>query len=388
MRFSFLILSGLCGWASVANTAPFTYDDLVKTIQDHHVTSIEALLPLLPEAFRKNYVLMHDSQSLQGATFENPRIALFGEDASLTCAFNGAAPEAGFDALECFQYKSAERAFDFRQIVFPTAENKRTEVGFSSRGVSVDGRVQCASCHGADPRPNWNDYPAWPDTYGEGDTSGNSHYQAFKDAMAAHPRYQWLPKEPGGSQPVSDLDNRTNLKFSDFVGRMNAWRDARILESKVSRSKALGFAVTALGCELTAADVDALKNVSYSADLDMKATLTQLGVTPFEWTTRPLSHLTPHISSYDYEHQSGFTYLLSSVGMTQVKELADAGNRELREGLAKLHEAIPSQRHGQADYFLALWEVLPDLDKFSYHDDNKNFVCPGISHAFAASYQP
>ena len=124
--------------ATQAETARLTYEDLVALIQTEHVTSIEQLLPKLPEELRSSYVLMHDSRSLQGASNDAPRVILFGADARLTCAFAGDAGLPGFDSLECFQFREAERAFDFRQIRFPTKQNGLTEVAFSASNQTTD----------------------------------------------------------------------------------------------------------------------------------------------------------------------------------------------------------------------------------------------------------
>jgi len=372
MRF-FVFLSALALSIS-ASAAAFTYEDLVAMIRDRQVTSIEGLLPLLPEDLRKDYVLMHTSESLQSATFESPRAILFGRDARLTCAFNG-----GGDTLECFQFRRAERRFDFHQIVFPTPSNHRREVAFSPTNRSADGRVSCTSCHGADPRPNWNDYPDWPGAYGEDDNAPPERYEAYRKEAGKHPRYRWLI-------PLANTfatEARTNLKFSDFVGRMNAWRAARLLESKVSRTQALGFAVAALECPLTAVQKAKVK----AADLDLDALFAKLGLSIHDWTTRTFGHDQPHFGNHRaFEHQSGFTFELAGVGMAEIQELADAGNEALREGLQKMLARVPVQRGGDAPFFERLNEILPDPDRFGAYEENTGYLCPELTAVFVRSY--
>src|SRR4051812_43977881 len=97
-----IITTLLCLFAltsPMTQAGELTYEDVVELIQKNHVLSIEQLLPKLPEEFRSNYTLMYSSRSLQDASYEHPRVIMFGNDARLTCAFNGEATQLGFDML-------------------------------------------------------------------------------------------------------------------------------------------------------------------------------------------------------------------------------------------------------------------------------------------------
>src|ERR1700692_2757687 len=110
----------------------FTYEDLITVIQEKKLNSIEAVLSHLPREMLSNFTLMQDSLSLQKADPLHPRAILFGTDAKLVCSFGGNPQLAGYDSLECYQYRDSSRSFDFREIVFPSAANGLQSPAFSA----------------------------------------------------------------------------------------------------------------------------------------------------------------------------------------------------------------------------------------------------------------
>ena len=193
----------ICRWAlalaagalfdSSGARAAFTYENLTELIASEKIRSVEELLPQLPQDLRSNYALMRATRSLQHADPLHPRAILFGVDASLTCTFSGVRHRAGFDLLECIQFRKKERAFDFRQIVFPMAENGLVEPAFSERNVTVNGEIHCTSCHGRDPKPLWDSYRFWPGAYGESDDDlgpQRPEYAKYVALRAEDPRYK------------------------------------------------------------------------------------------------------------------------------------------------------------------------------------------------------
>jgi hypothetical protein len=285
-----------------ATRARFAYEDIVALIQGQNLTSVEQVLPALPEELRSNYTLMHDSRSLQSASVDAPRAILFGADGRLTCAFAGDPANPGFDSLECFQFREEQRAFDFRQIRFPTAANGLTQVVFSGSNQSADGKTKCTSCHGADPRPNWDSYSVWPGAYGADDDSigkdpslenDASHYAGFVARRSTDARYRWLVQGPAATAPYmadygGTIDSRPNLRFSDASNRMNALRVTRLLRQRVARRSLLAFAVAGLTCVLTDSQRRALTDagIDPAHDLDLGAIFAQAGVSTGDWGTQ------------------------------------------------------------------------------------------------------
>ena len=274
---------------------PFAYEDSRALIEGQGFTRVEQVLGALPAAFRSGYVLMHDSRGLQDATYDKPRAILFGDDARLTCAFNGYSSQRGFDTLECFQFRERERRFDFRQIRFPTEANGLSRVEFSASNETTDGKIRCSACHGADPRPNWDSYDRWPGAYGTSDDEleGDApRYAQFVARRSADPRYRWLIQGTTRTDPymagdLIGIDNRPNLKLSDALGRMNALRATRILESRVPTWQSLAFAVKALECTLSGEQREALASAGFDAarELDLGRIFSNVGLSTSEWGT-------------------------------------------------------------------------------------------------------
>lgn len=378
--------------ANASEVAPsrFAYEDLVGLIRGQNVRSVAELLPLLPEELRSNYALMRQSRSLQFASPRHPRVILFGRDARLTCAFSGDPKEPSFDTLECVQFRERERTFDFREVQFPTAANGLAEVRFSDTNVSADGRTSCTTCHGADPRPNWNGYSRWPGAYGSDDDTMSEHdrdYAAFVAGRAADPRYRWLIQGPKATDPyvagVADLAHRPNLRFSDAVNRMNALRAARIMLARVPPGRSLGFAVASLGCALSAEQRASLTSagVDPRAALDRDAIFSEVRYPSALWGTNVLGD--PG-NEAPYDHQSGYSYLAIDIGMVLVQDLARAGDLRLQSGLAQIVAYTGSAYAGsQLAYFAALNELVPDPQYFGGHfRENLAEICPALGDAF------
>jgi hypothetical protein len=248
----------------------FTYEDLVALVKSKGVQSVDQLIPLLPDELRSNFTFMYQSMSLQEATAKAPRAILFLRDGTLTCTFNGNPSEKGYDTLECFQYRAGSRSFDFRQIEFPSPRNGLRVVEFSRPNHSANGAISCTSCHGRDPRPNWEAYPGWPGAYGSnndilGTTFPDQKVQAetrnflqFKSTYKKYPRYAAL-KFPTSDQlsPYFEgeigLGVKVNNHFSAAVAVLNAHRDARLLES-LPRWRQYLFLMAISGCPVTAED--------------------------------------------------------------------------------------------------------------------------------------
>jgi hypothetical protein len=374
-----------------AHAASLTYDNLVNLIQQNNLTSIETLLPKLPEDFRSGYTLMKKSQSLQDASYSNPRVIMFGQDASLTCAFNGNSKQRGFHQLECFQFNKDQRSFDFRQITFPNP-GSATKVLFSKSGMSTDGVTSCLSCHADDPRPNWDGYSIWSGAYGENDDEledDQDQYASFVKKRPNDPRYKWLIQ---GNEPIdpyssSDISTRPNLRFSDFVNRMNAYRTTRLLQAVVPDWQSLAFALSPLGCELSSDQQDQIKKsgLPFNTDTDPTLIFEKLKIAPNDWSTEinPTANPSPV-----YDHQGGFGYLAIDTSMAIIDQKANAGDQIFQKGFAQLVSNIPTDKIGsEVGFFQTLFGILPDPDFFGGHyDDQTAYFCPELASLFTREY--
>lgn len=384
--------SGLAVESALAPES-FTYEDLVALIERGGHRSLESVLPELPREFREGYTLMHDSLSLQSASFEEPRVIMFGADASLTCTFNGDPAQVGHDTLECFQFRARERAFDFREIRFPTRSNGLDRVAFSARDRSADGQVRCSSCHGDDPRPNWDPYDVWPGAYGALDDALGSDvdaYLAYAAKRAEHPRYRWLiqdaanPTAPYAPGQVGQIEKRPNLRFSEAAGRMNALRARRLFEAKLGREKTLAFAVAALACPMTADDWAILEGRGYErapagGAIALPPIFAGLGMRGREWgmavTARDGGE-----PGKPWEHQNGYGFLTGSFAFAIVDEHARDGNEVLKEALAKISSYIDVRYSGEerAHHHL-MNRIVSDPGIFSgRYEQHIGYVCPEL----------
>lgn len=253
-----VILSSVPASAQYDGFVPekLNFEWLLSTIKTKNLTSIEDVLQEMPEAYMSAHVLMYESRSVQRASFENPRVILFGSDASFITAFNGDPQHAGHDRLEIIQFRKAERRFEFREIVFRDGK---------APDVSGPNPPKCLSCHQSparmdvDPRPNWEPYSKWPGAYDHiytypslrkyerneieaavasvphmkeallANHGASEGYAAFKKNALGHPRYKLLNLT---DSEVVSLGNVVGLKgplaFTARVAQLNFQRVARL----------------------------------------------------------------------------------------------------------------------------------------------------------------
>lgn len=181
----FLVLQGL--------TAPeaqgLGFATLQSLMSQHDITTVEDLLPALPESLRSQYVLMFHSRGLQGASYARPRVLMFGDDATLVVTFNGDDAEPGYDAVETMEFDASSSNFLFREIRFNGSG--------SGPMISEINPSRCRACHGTPARPVWDTPPSWPGAYGERYQLGLSRDEAkgireFLAIQPTHARYKSL----------------------------------------------------------------------------------------------------------------------------------------------------------------------------------------------------
>ena len=80
---------------------------------------------------------MFKSRSLHDASYENPRVLMYGEDAKFIITFNGANNQKGYDAIETMEYNDQDKEFYYREILFPEGQKKRLQFNFSVGFVAL-----------------------------------------------------------------------------------------------------------------------------------------------------------------------------------------------------------------------------------------------------------
>jgi hypothetical protein len=252
-----LVALALASNAGAAPETPFGFRELVELIDRQSITSIEALLPELPERLRRNFTLVKQSDSLQGGSAEYPRAILFGDDARLVVAFNGHERQGGFRKLEVIE-ATDEGPLEFREIRFAADGKKAPQ-------VSEANPRSCLNCHGTGAGYRWSGYPSWPGMYGEDDdgiadeTADAKAYDAFRAMAEKHPRYAALVF-PGGEEnrrypywtdsEHRNLDRMPNTRFSKAVLRNEARaRIARSAKREWFGKAKHAWAFDALACD-------------------------------------------------------------------------------------------------------------------------------------------
>ena len=155
------------------------------------VTSAAQFMRALPEEFRKGWILMSRSESLQTGTAKFPRILLPSADGSkvftIGLSAHASYPGAHPDAIEYMQWDEApnQKTFRFHEIVLNPipAMGKISQFPARPRGVSAD-EQRCTRCHStrnirnpnpadagttgfpagivkAKNKPNWDTYDSW-----------------------------------------------------------------------------------------------------------------------------------------------------------------------------------------------------------------------------------
>lgn len=194
--------------------------------------SVAELVAGLPEEYKESYTLVYHSQSLQGASYDNPRAVLFGRTAQLILTFNGTPSQAFYNDIEAMQFREGSESFELYSI------------GFSHGSASVSGPdpAICSSCHSSPPHPIWSSYEYgvrktghWPGVYGSSHDAPvrvpkeKEAFERFRHEAASNPRYRHLVMVKPGAPwfPYGVGPNQHRLRPNDRLGNLLARWQAR-----------------------------------------------------------------------------------------------------------------------------------------------------------------
>ncbi|MBI3544918.1 MAG: hypothetical protein HY075_16725 [Deltaproteobacteria bacterium] len=176
---------------------------LPKGTSDLAVTDIVACFPA---EFRKSYVMVYDSKSLQPGEKDSPRVVMYGSSGRALVAFNPKDNE-----LEMIQYGKAtppKTGSEFKPKMIEV-----TKTGMHSGDTGV-----CASCHGKDTfRPKFDAYDRWPGVWGSKSSVGKDSISAteckeYKAFLATQ------KKDPNSPYKVIPLEDPTKVKEDTELG--------------------------------------------------------------------------------------------------------------------------------------------------------------------------
>jgi hypothetical protein len=225
-----LILLLLCVTQVYAQFGNSTTIEEVETfIQTKKITSVEAFLRALDQSQKSHYVLMYNSKSLQGSSFQRPRVIMFSPTAEILFSFNGDVSQKNGNTIEMILFDRNKSSF------------RAHEIEFSGKNAVVKKDPQiCMACHGTDLRPNWNHYNFWEGAYGSNDAMLTKvelrEMQKFQDTFKSHPRYQHLGDVPGrfdvmGSPNNLRMKNLDIFTLTKEIFNLNFLRMKRILKA-------------------------------------------------------------------------------------------------------------------------------------------------------------
>ncbi len=168
---------------AIPQIVDFTPEGLRTYLNNNlHVNTPAKFLKALPDEYKKNWILMTRSESLQTGTAEIPRIILPSADArfvfTIGLGTSSAYPGSHPDAIEYMQWDATLKTFRMHEIVLQDIQPTGA-VPYRTRGISIDD-TKCAKCHstqnvlnrsrfrGTSPRgvipkskPNWDTYDSW-----------------------------------------------------------------------------------------------------------------------------------------------------------------------------------------------------------------------------------
>ncbi len=175
-----------------------------------------------PQLFQ-NYVLVHDTGSIQYADQERPRVILFGDGLMLAFAEDPRTPDR---TVELIAFNETTWKFEFEEIRFKQS---------SSQWVHAPSH--CQSCHGTSLKPLWEPYDFWPNIYG-------SSIARFGSAMekAGYERLRLADKKEGIYRRLAwylpPVNNNSGLPgieaFTEYVTQlqlmvaMKSWQGPRV----------------------------------------------------------------------------------------------------------------------------------------------------------------
>lgn len=225
--------SSLAAGKPEADSSRLTWNSLRQIIQNKHPRSVDELLAHIPMDLLKRHLLIYDSKSLQYASFLSPRVVVYNDDADFVMTFNGEPGSSGYDSVEALSFNRGTNRFEPKLVEFDPDAMKPPV---------IDERPEnCADCHQANIRPNWEPYFHWVGFYG----SEDDFYQNGPDSplMRGHEsqalkqfqgkkmtqiqtgkgRYRFLPEHPSP---------RPNLDFDDRITCLNSRRILQIFSEQ------------------------------------------------------------------------------------------------------------------------------------------------------------
>lgn len=242
---TFYILLALLSFNSYsALNEPVTIEKIEQYLASHKINTLPDFLKYLPSDIRSRYTLVRSSSSLQGGSYQDPRVIMYSKNSQFLFSFNGGKHQRGGETVELFVFTDKN-------------EFEPHELDFSGAQVKINKKPQkCMGCHGMDFRPNWNNEGFWQGAYGENnnklvsrkrsihDTPTTKDFyelEKFKFNHKKHPRFKYL-KDLGLRYKLdktiynendlfsAQLINRPNSELTELISQMNFKRMTSLIK--------------------------------------------------------------------------------------------------------------------------------------------------------------
>lgn len=235
----FAILSNTSAGAQsvLGKSGDYLNFDIVKNlIETNGASSVEEFIPLLPESFRRSFVMMKKSRSEQLATPLQPRVIFFGETAQSLIAIGGCVRKSTLaNTVEMIDFNEKTARFEFHSIDFNGQRPSYSQLNPQT----------CFKCHQGSPgelRPNWDQYETWTGAWGEDDDhlskSDRVLLTKFLSTRMQSERYRHLlfqtdsrfaPFSEEQAPKWAHNHERPNFRLTMLLARWNSKKIARMI---------------------------------------------------------------------------------------------------------------------------------------------------------------
>lgn len=213
--------------------SPVTLEGLINNKRqfNNYDEFLVYLKRVLPELFERP-IFLHHTGSLQRASFEEPRVLLFGR--GIVLAFDNTTK------VEMMEFDLDEGRF------------RMGEISFHNRDIKIEiDPPKCLSCHGNNPNPIWNPYNIWIKAFRSqvdwGSPQEQEYYQRFRDRENKTGIYKYVEiKSP--EFPDNSIEH-----YTQFLSMLNFLRMMSLLKQNDTLIRPFRYVLAAIinGCTST-----------------------------------------------------------------------------------------------------------------------------------------
>jgi hypothetical protein len=198
------------------------------------ITDKEGLVKLMGEISGDSYVLMMDSESVQGASSEKPRAMMAQQNGFLIATFTDLPGDAKGSALEMRDFDLKTKRLAYQEIdASKLSQTRDINLALSQRNPAI-----CISCHRAGSeggRDLWNQWPFWEGAAGSVDdlTAQPTAHTSWGNYLAQNGRSQKISQDAEALRKFisSNLEGTGYAHLKDLQQRFDpAKRDNRVPE--------------------------------------------------------------------------------------------------------------------------------------------------------------